>query len=100
LLAQLRKTLNSAPEAAPVIPTPPAEPGRTSEAAARLAQLLREFDAEAVAYIESNHAALRPLFAAEAWAPFAKLVQDYAFAEAQTQLEQALKHCFTHEAAL
>ena len=36
-------------------------------------------------------AALRPLFAAEAWPRFEKLVQGYAFADAQTQLEQAMK---------
>jgi hypothetical protein len=34
---------------------------------------------------------LRPLFAGDAWPQFEKLVQGYAFADAQSQLEQALK---------
>jgi hypothetical protein len=33
---------------------------------------------------------LYPLFGTEAWVQFEKLVQGYAFADAQTQLEQAM----------
>jgi hypothetical protein len=34
---------------------------------------------------------LQPLFHDGTWAEFEKLVQGYSFADAQTQLEQALK---------
>ena len=54
-------------------------------------KLLAEFDPGAADYIEANAAALRPLFAGEAWLQFEKLVQSYSFGEAQAQLEQALK---------
>ena len=56
-----------------------------------MAKLLSEFDPGAVEFIEANHAALGPLFAGESWPSFEKLVQDYAFAEAQTRLEEAVK---------
>lgn len=52
----------------------------------------RQFDPGAVEFVEANHAVLRPLFAGEAWPPFAKLVQDYTSADAQAQLGQALKN--------
>ena len=41
--------------------------------------------------IEANPAVLRPLFAGDGWVPFEKLVQSYAFADAQAQLEHALR---------
>jgi hypothetical protein len=57
----------------------------------QLIKLLSDFDPSATDFVEANRAALHPLFAAAAWAQFEKLVQAYAFADAQTQLEQALK---------
>ena len=66
------------------------QPAQSREAAAQLTKLLSEFDPGAVDFIEANQAALRPLFAGEAWPRFEKLVQGYAFADAQTQLEQAM----------
>ena len=53
--------------------------------------LLSEFDAGAADFIETNHAALRPLFDDDAWEPFEKLVQGYAFADAQAQLDLAVR---------
>lgn len=53
--------------------------------------LLAEFDPGAADFIETNRADLQPLFAGEKWAEFEKLVQGYAFAEAQAQLGQELK---------
>ena len=41
-------------------------------------------------FIARNRPALRPLFAGDAWPQFEKLVQDYAFADAQALLERAL----------
>ena len=92
LLAQLRNALPS-PEAAVPLPTSaaPADPAQTRAAAAQLTKLLSEFDPGAVEFIETNQAALRALFASDKWPAFEKLVQDYAFADAQAQLEQALK---------
>jgi two-component system sensor histidine kinase/response regulator len=91
LLAHLQpalKTLGSREAAA----TPAAaDPAKSSEAAAQLAKLLSEFDPGAADFIETHQAVLRPLFSGETWVPFEKLVQGYAFAEAQAQLEQALK---------
>jgi two-component system sensor histidine kinase/response regulator len=69
----------------------PADPARAREAAAQLAKLLSEFDPGAADFIETNQGALRGLFAGEGWAQFKKSVQGYSFAEAQVQLEHALK---------
>ena len=94
LLAQLPTALSlplPAPGTPPPTVTPAAtDPAQSREACARLRQLLMEFDPGAADFIEANSAALRPLFAVGAWEPFANLVQSYAFAEAQAQLEPAL----------
>ena len=93
LLAQLRNSLPS-PEPAAPLPTSaaPADPAQTRAAAAQLTKLLSEFDPGAVEFIEANQAALRPLLPGDAWPQFEKLVQGYAFADAQAQLEQALNY--------
>jgi hypothetical protein len=44
-----------------------------------------------VDFIETNRAVLRPLFAGETWTQFETLIQSYAFADAQAQLEQAVR---------
>jgi len=92
LLAQLQKVLSSAApgDSAPVKAPPPADPAQVRAAATQLTQLLSEFDPGAVEFLEANQAALRTLFARDQWPAFEKLVQDYAFADAQAQLEQAL----------
>jgi two-component system, sensor histidine kinase and response regulator len=91
LLAQLR---NSLPSPEPTVPSPTspplADPAQTRTAAAQLTKLLSEFDPGAVEFIEANQAALRPLLPGDSWPQFEKLVQGYAFADAQAQLEQAL----------
>jgi PAS domain S-box-containing protein len=93
LLVQLRNSLPS-PEVAAPLPTslPPADPVQTRAAVAQLTKLLAEFDPGAVEFIEANQAALRPLFPGDGWPQFEKLVQGYAFADAQARLEQALGH--------
>jgi len=94
LLAQLQAALRP-PEAetpAQAPPPPVADPAQSREAAAQMTKLLSEFDPGAADVLEANQAVLRPLFSGETWSTFAKLVQDYAFAEAQAQLEQALKN--------
>jgi two-component system sensor histidine kinase/response regulator len=66
------------------------DPVKSREAATLLVTLFTTFDPGAAFFIESNQAALRPLFSDEAWSRFVQLVQDYAFADAQAQLEQAM----------
>ena len=94
LLAGLQKSLPSSqpttpPPAAPLLPTDFAQIRATAE---QLTRLLCEFDPGAVEFIEANQAALRPLLPGDSWAQFEKRVQSYSFAEAQGQLEEALKH--------
>ena len=94
LVGQLQAALSSiAPEQpAPFLPSAPADPAQSRGAAEQLNTLLSESDPGATDFIETNLTALRPLFAGEAWTQFETLVQGYAFADAQAQLEQALKH--------
>jgi hypothetical protein len=68
----------------------PPDPAQSLEAAAKLTSLLSESDPGAADFVEANQAALRPLLGGS-WPEFEKLVQSYAFADAQAQLEQALR---------
>ena len=90
---QLRSALPSpAPNTALPTTQPAADPAQTLAAAAQLTKLLSEFDPGAADFLEANQAALSSLFPGDAWPLFEKLVQGYAFAAAQAQLEQALKN--------
>jgi two-component system sensor histidine kinase/response regulator len=92
LLAQLRNALPSPP---PNTTLPQAQsavdPAQSRVTAEQLTKLLSEFDPGAVDFLEANQATLRSLFPGDSWPQFEKHVQGYAFAEAQFQLEQALK---------
>jgi two-component system sensor histidine kinase/response regulator len=92
LIAGLNAGLSS-PAAKPVVatPAPMVDPVKSLETAAHLSKLLSEFDPGAGDFIETNRAALQPLFHDGTWAEFEKLVQGYSFADAQAQLEQRLK---------
>ena len=68
-----------------------ADPAQSREAAAQLTRLLSEFDSGAADFMETNSAALCPLFSGDRWTEFEKLVQGYAFSDAQALLEAALK---------
>jgi HPt (histidine-containing phosphotransfer) domain-containing protein len=94
LLAQLQAALRPPESETPAQASPPpvASPAQSREAAGQMTKLLSEFDPGAVDFTEANQAALSPLFPGEGWAQFEKLVQNYAFAEAQAQLDKALKH--------
>jgi hypothetical protein len=61
-------------------------------ASEQLTKLLAEFDPGAAEFIESNNGALRSLFKGDSWTQFENHVRNYAFADAQAQLEQALKN--------
>jgi two-component system sensor histidine kinase/response regulator len=94
LIAQLRTALASSPPATAAQPPKPApaNPAQSRDAAARLIQLLSEFDPGSADFIASHYAALSPLFDSTTWPQFEALVEGYAFAEAQAQLERAVKH--------
>ena len=93
LVSELCGKLSSPAPAAPppaTMPSPPVAPAQARAAAAQLAKLLSEFDPGGAEFIEANQPALSWLFSGDKWLQFEKLVQNYAFAEAQAQLEQAL----------
>jgi hypothetical protein len=91
LVGKLAFALSLAAAERPVQATSVAvDPAKSREAGARLSSLLAEFDPGAADFIEANRAVLQPLFADDSWSKFEKLVQDYAFDEAQAQLKQAL----------
>jgi signal transduction histidine kinase/DNA-binding response OmpR family regulator/HPt (histidine-containing phosphotransfer) domain-containing protein len=94
LLAQLRSTFSSAPREIPepAAPPSPVDPALVRAAAAQLSKLLSEFDAGAAEFVEANQAVLRSLFSGDTWPQFETLAQNYAFAEAQARLEQALRN--------
>jgi hypothetical protein len=92
LVPALRPVLDSTPaETVASAPPLPLDSVPSREVAAQLARLLSEFDPGAADFITAHQAALRPLFADTAWPEFERLVQGYAFAEAETRLNEALK---------
>jgi two-component system, sensor histidine kinase and response regulator len=92
LIAGLKAALQSpATDSAARVHEAAVNPAQSREAAAQLIKLLSEFDPGSADFIESNRAALHPLFPDGKWPEFSKLVQDYSFADAQSRLEQVLK---------
>jgi PAS domain S-box-containing protein len=87
-LAKLRTALASTTTAATA--TPAVAPARTRDIAAQLKKLFTNFDTNAVTFAEENEASLRPAFDAVTWEQFLRQTQQFAFAEAQTLLDQAL----------
>jgi signal transduction histidine kinase/DNA-binding response OmpR family regulator/HPt (histidine-containing phosphotransfer) domain-containing protein len=93
VIAQIQESFGS-PVEAPAQPSAASavDPAQSREAAAQLLKLIGEFDPGAGDFIEANQTALRALFASNGWTHFEQLVQAYSFAEAQAQLENALKN--------
>ena len=93
LVAGIRTALGAAASdaSAPVQPAAPTSPARSREAAAQLATLLSDSDAEAVEFVEAHRDALRPLVRRDELGGVRRAVQGYAFADAQAQLERALE---------
>jgi two-component system sensor histidine kinase/response regulator len=87
-LTRLRSAL--APLTTESAPTTAVAPARTRAVAAQLKKLLAEFDASAVTFAEENQANLRPAFDAVTWEQFLRQTQQFAFADAQALLDQAL----------
>ena len=91
LVVQLQAALGSpASDPTPTATRATVSPAQSRAAAAQLIKLLSEFDPGAVDFVEANRATLQPLFATGAWPQFEQLIQNYAFTDAQTQLEQTL----------
>jgi signal transduction histidine kinase/CheY-like chemotaxis protein/HAMP domain-containing protein len=92
LVSELRTAVSGVASEAPVESpaAPPAEPAQSRAAAGQLTALLSDLDPGAADFLEANRSALRPLFRDAEWPEFERLVQDYAFADAQLQLEKAL----------
>jgi HPt (histidine-containing phosphotransfer) domain-containing protein len=94
LMAELRTAFNSAesesgtrpPDAAPVSVL------ALRETAAELTRLLSDSDPAAVEFVQANRAALRGLLEEETCVKFEKLVESYAFADAEAQLAKAIKN--------
>jgi two-component system sensor histidine kinase/response regulator len=92
LVAQLRPTHGSPESQSPArFAAVAVDPAKAREAAERLTRLLAEFDAGTTDFVETNRPVLQPLFAGDSWVQFEKLVQGYAFAQAQALLEKAVK---------
>ncbi len=72
-------------------PATPVDSVQIRRAASELILLLQAFDPGATDFVESNHATLRSLFVGSAWEEFEKLIQGYAFGDAQALLENAIK---------
>jgi HPt (histidine-containing phosphotransfer) domain-containing protein len=72
--------------------TPAVAPAHARAIAAQLKKLFAEFDTSAVTFAEENQASLRPAFDAATWEQFLRQTQQFAFADAQVLLDQALAH--------
>jgi PAS domain S-box-containing protein len=72
-------------------PATPVDSVQIRRVASDLILLLQAFDPGATDFVESNHATLRSLFVGSGWEEFEKLIQGYAFGDAQALLENAIK---------
>jgi HPt (histidine-containing phosphotransfer) domain-containing protein len=88
LLAQLRTALAMGTAAAAAAPAVAAT--HTRDVAVKLRKLFADFDTSAVTFAEENQASLRPAFDAATWEQFLRHTQQFAFADAQALLDQAL----------
>jgi PAS domain S-box-containing protein len=87
-LTRLRTALTSTTLAEPATPAVAGAPTRAI--AKQLKKLFAEFDTSAVTFAEENEASLRPVFDAVTWEQFLRQTQQFAFADAQALLDQAL----------
>jgi chemotaxis protein histidine kinase CheA len=88
-LTRLRAALTSTTTTA-AAPTPAIAPTRIRAMAEQLKKLFAAFDTNAVTFVEENEASLRPAFDAVTWEQFVRQAQQFAFADAQALLDQAL----------
>jgi two-component system sensor histidine kinase/response regulator len=88
LLARLRAALATSTTAAAAAPAVAAT--HTRALAAKLTKLFAAFDTSALTFAEENQASLRPAFDTATWEEFLRHTQEFAFADAQALLDQAL----------
>jgi two-component system sensor histidine kinase/response regulator len=88
LLQALDTTVPPAPSASTLLVT---DLARSRAAAETLVKLLGDSDVEAVDFLQTNEADLRPLFDDAAWAAMIQQTRDFSFSTAQATLEGALK---------
>jgi hypothetical protein len=91
LVAQLRVFWGTTEPAVPEAESAAVSPAQSREAALEVIRLLSECDPAASEFVETKRALLKPLFDAEGWGKFEKLVQGYGFADAQKLMEQILQ---------
>ncbi|MHB9006384.1 MAG: response regulator [Limisphaerales bacterium] len=92
LLDRLRLALGEAPSAVPAPDSVAIVDAATRrETAARMLRLLAEFDPAATDCLDDDEPVFRAMMDAEGFARFKQHVEGYAFAEARTLLEQAVK---------
>lgn len=91
LLARLRPALGAELTVASPAPAAPLDPTQAQLIVGQILKQLAEFDTAAVESLEAHRSALASLFTPEDFTRFEKNVQDYAFGQAQAQLERALK---------
>jgi two-component system sensor histidine kinase/response regulator len=88
-LTRLRAALATTTTKAPST-TPAVAPAHTRAIAEQLKKLFAGFDTSAVTFVEENEASLRPAFDDATWEQFLRQTQQFAFADAQATLDQAL----------
>jgi PAS domain S-box-containing protein len=92
LLAAARDALGTPPTAPSPANDPHSavDPAHARQVARELQALLANFDPAAVEFVETHQPALRGAFSEEGWRAFVKQVSEYAFGDAQVQLERTL----------
>jgi hypothetical protein len=88
LLRRLRAALARINTESPAAAT--VSPAQTRVIAELLMKLFANFDTSAVTFAEENETSLRPAFDAATWEQFLRQTQQFAFADAQALLDQAL----------
>jgi two-component system, sensor histidine kinase and response regulator len=89
LRGALQPAATEAPAEAPAAGS--VNPVESRKAATQLLVLLSDSDPGASEFIAAKRAVLRPLFSDDGWQQLERLVADYSFDEAQSQLEEALR---------
>ena len=89
MLARLRPALGEEEPAATVAPPQsPADPAQLKSVVAQMLRQLSDFDAAASDTLEANRGLFGALFPGGDFAAFEQQVRDYAFADAESQLEK------------
>jgi uncharacterized membrane protein len=91
LLDGLRRALGEEIPAASTVPATAVDPAQLKLVLAQMLKQLAEFDAAAGDNLEANRAVFAAVLSPEEFSRFEQHLQGYAFGEAQTLLETAIK---------